>query len=111
MQDLVQNRHVPRADNIDTVLQFVQKDEQQESRTSRFRYYVIRCQERALENRLSLLRNRYPNMRLLKPEYDDVNALHYWNRFQQEKLTQQDYFGNHFNVPEDMIELYEGLFV
>ena len=65
VQDLVRNRHVPRAGGIDTVLQFVQKNEQQESRTLRFRYCVIRCQERALENRLNILRNRYPNMRLL----------------------------------------------
>ena len=67
--------------------------------------------ECALENRLNLLRNRYPNMRLLEPECDDTNALHCWNRFKQENLTRQDYYGNHFNVPKDMIELFENLFV
>ena len=106
---LVQTRHVPRAGN--TLLQFVQKNKQQESRTSRFRYYVIRCQQRALENRLNLLHNRYPNMRLLEPECYNANALHCWNRFKQENLTRQDYYGNHFNVPKDIIELFEDLFV
>ena len=76
VQDLVQNRNILRAGSIDTLLQFVQENEQQESRTSRFRYFVIRCQQRALKNRLNLLRNRYPNMRLLQPECDDANALH-----------------------------------
>ena len=82
---LVQTRHIPRAG--DTLLQLVQNNKQQEDRTLRFRYYVIRCQQRALENRLNLLHNKYPNMRLLEPKCYDTNALHDWNKFKQENLT------------------------
>ena len=99
--DLVQNRHVPRTGEFDTALEFVEKNEQQQSRTSRFQYYVIRCQKCNLQKRVAILRIRFPNLKILEPVCDNVNATHCWNR----------YSGNHFNIPDDLIEFFEDLFV
>ena len=108
---MIENRHVPRAGDIDTVLLFAEKNEQLPSRTSKFEYYVIRCQRRALETRRRLLLDRYPNARILEPECDDANALHCWNRFKQEVLSRDDYLRNHFNVPDYELEVFEDFFV
>ena len=74
-------------------------------------YYVIRCQRRAMQKRIDLALERYPNMVIIEPECDNANAILYWNRFRDEHLTRDHYFRDHFSVPKDLFDLFEGLFV
>ena len=111
LQDLVRNRHIPRAGNVDTVLQFVKKNKQHQSRTSGFQYYVIKCQRCNLGKRVIILKISFVDLKTLDPKCNDANIPHSWNRFKQDYLSQKNYLGNHCNVPKDMIELFEDLFV
>ena len=45
-----------------------------------------------------------------EPECDDPNAVHCWNRFKTDILTKQNYYRNHFSLPEEVQELFEDMF-
>ena len=102
LQDLIVNRHVPRKQEIDNVLCFVDKKSD-----DKHQFYVIRCQRKALETHKRCLRNRYPDMVILK-ECDDANAVHRWCRFKGEIIN--DFHRNHFNLNEEGRELFETAF-
>ena len=110
--DLIENRHVPRSGDIDTVLIAIEKnaDTNEHDRARPFSKYMLRCQRKQRSARLAVLRTKYPNMLVLEPECGDANAVHCWNRFKQGVLTKENYFRNHFNVPEDARELFEDMF-
>ena len=55
IRDLIANRHVPRSGGIDTALVAVEKNEEH-GKVGRHPYYLVRYQNRALKNRLDLLR-------------------------------------------------------
>ena len=109
---MIENRLVPRAGNFDTILFFVEKnpDDDQES-VVHLPYYMIRCQQRAMQKQIDLVKESYPNMVIIETECDDANAIDCWNRFRNEHLTRDNYFRNHFSIPEDLLDLFEGLFV
>ena len=114
IEDLIANRHVPRSGAIDTVLVVVEKnadeDTKEHKRAKNFDKYMLRCQKKQVNGRLSVLRAKYPNMVVLEPRYDDGNAIHVWNRFKQRVLTKENYFRNHFRLPPDAEELFEDMF-
>ena len=114
IEDLIANRHVPRSGDIDTVLVVVEKnadeDTKEHKRAKNFDKYMLRCQKKQVNGRLSVLRAKYPNMVVLEPIYDDGNAIHVWNRFKQRVLTKENYFRNHFRLPPDAEELFEDMF-
>ena len=102
VQDLIQNRYVPRKYPIDNVLCFVNKNSDE-----RHQFYVIRCQRKSLETHKRCLRNRYPNMVVLG-ECEDANAVHRWCRFKKNVID--DFHRNHFNLNEEARELMETAF-
>ena len=102
VQDLIQNRHVPRRNLIDNVLCFIDKQSDE-----KHQFYIIRCQRRRLEHHKKCLRNRYPNMIILG-ECDDGNAVHRWCRFKEDCI--HDFYRNHFNLDEEGRELFETAF-
>ena len=114
IEDLIANRHVPRSGTIDTVLVVVEKnadeDTKEHKRAKNFDKYMLRCQKKQVDGRLSVLRAKYPNMVVLEPRCDDGNAIHVWNRFKQRVLTKENYFRNHFRLPPDAEELFEDMF-
>ena len=111
IQNLVRNRHVPRSGNIDNILCVVAKNNPDETgKPGRHPYYMIRCQKKALPKHLNILRDKYPNMIVKEPECDDPNAVHCWNRFKTDILTKHNYYRNHFSLPEEVRELFEGMF-
>ena len=69
--DLIANRHVPRSGAIDTVLVAVEKnadeDTKEHKRAKNFDKYMLRCQKKQVDGRLSVLRAKYPNMVVLEP--------------------------------------------
>ena len=112
--DLIENRHVPRSGAIGTVLVVAEKnageDTKEQKKAKNFDKYMLRCQKKQVDGRLSLLRAKYPNMVVLEPRCDDGNAIHVWNRFKQRVLTKKIYFRNHFRLPPDAEELFEDMF-
>ena len=100
--DLIANRHVPRREEIDNVLCFIDKNSDEQHQ-----FYVIRCQKRALEKHRRCLRNRYPNMIILG-ECDDPNSIHRWNRFKSDSVY--DFYRNHFSLDREARELFETAF-
>ena len=80
--DLIANRHVPRSGTIDTVLVVVEKnadeDTKEHKRAKNFDKYMLRCQKKQVDGRLSVLRGNYRNMVVLEPRCDDSNAIHVW---------------------------------
>jgi len=97
---------VPRSGDIDTVLVAIEKNQPDELHP----FYMLRCQKMQVDRRLSVLRAKYPDMDVLEPECDDPNAIHAWNRFKHRILTKENYYRNHFTLPDDTIELFEDLF-
>ena len=114
IEDLIANRHVPRSGAIDTVLVVVEKnvdeDTKEHKKAKNFGNYMLRCQKKQVDGRLSVLRAKYPNMVVLEPRRDDGNAIHVWNCFKQRVLTKENYFRNHFRLPPDAEELSEDMF-
>ena len=49
-------------------------------------------------------------MEVLEPECDDANAIHAWNWFKRRILTKENYYRNHFTLPDDTVELFEDFF-
>ena len=96
--DLIENRHVPRRDGIDTVLcPIVKNDPDETGKTGAYEYYMIRCQERVLKYHINCLRLRYPQM-TVKTYCDDGNAIHRFSRFTKDVLQKPNYHRNHFNL-------------
>ena len=114
IEDIIANRHVPRSGTIDTVLVVVEKnadeDTKDHKKAKNFDKYMLRCQKKQVDGRLSVLRAKYPNMVVLEPRCDDGNAIHVWNRFKQRVLTKENYFRSHFRLPPDAEELFEDMF-
>ena len=112
--DLIANRHVPQSRAIDTVLVVVEKnadeDIKEHEKAKNFDKYMLRCQKKQVDGRLSVLRAKYPNMVVLEPRCDDGNAIHGWNRFKQRVLTKENYYRNHFRLPPDAEKLFEDMF-
>jgi len=110
--DLIANRFVPRSGNFDTVLVAIEKNTETEAdeKARPFTNYMLRCQKKQVNERLSVLRVKYPDMLVLEPECDDPNAVHAWNRFKRGVLTRANYYRNHFNLPEEARELFEDVF-
>ena len=109
--NLIENRHVPHSGNIDNILCVIQKNQPDEAgRKGRHRYYMIRCQKRALSTQINLLRISYPNMNVFEPECDDPNAIHAWNRFKTDLLGKDNYYLNHFSLPEEHRGFFEDIF-
>ena len=88
--------------NTNTELVFVQKNAPQ----WRYGYYVILCPRNRLDLELRVAQLEYPNARFLEPECDD--ALYSWFRYKYETL--QDYYEDHFNIPEELHEEFESVF-
>ena len=111
---LIANRYVPRSGTIDTVPVVVEKnadeDTKEHEKAKNFDKYMLRCQKKQVDGRLSVLRAKYPNMVVLEPRCDDGNAIHVWNRFKQRVLTKENYFRNYFRLPPDAEELFEDMF-
>ena len=105
IQDLIANRHVPRRGVIDTVLSLIDK----QCKNEPHKWYMIRCQYRALDNHKKWLRKRYPNM-IEKGESDDPNAVHRWCSFKKDVLRKENYYKNHFSMTEEQEELFETVF-
>ena len=96
--NLIENRHVPRRDGIDTVLcPIVKNDPDETGKTGAYEYYMIRCQERVLKYHINCLRLRYPQM-TVKTYCDDGNAIHRFSRFTKDVLQKPNYHRNHFNL-------------
>ena len=112
--DLIANRHVPRSGAIDTVLVVVEKnaddDTKEHEKAKNFDKYMLRCQKKQVDGRISVLRAKYPNMVVLEPKCDDGNAIYVWNHFKQRVLTKENYYRNHFRLPPDAEELFEDMF-
>ena len=112
--DLITNRHVPRSGATDTVLVVVEKnvdeDIKEHKKAKNFDKYMLRCQKKKVDGRLSVLRAKYPNMVVLEPRCDDGNAIHVWNHFKQRVLTKENYYRNHFRLPPDAEVLFEDMF-
>ena len=108
IDDLVVNRHVPRIDDIDTVLcAFVKNKHDEEGRAGDLPYYMVRCQKRNLDKQISTIMVKYPNMRI-RGEYEDANAIHHWCYLKKEILGKEHSFFNHFTLVDDQRDLFEG---
>ena len=109
--DLITHRHVPRCGDIHTVLVVVEKNmPDEEVKPAQHPYYMIRCQKKCLNAQIKILRIKYPNMIVKEPVCNDANSIHAWSRFKQDILKKQNYYLNHFSLPEESRELFEGMF-
>ena len=104
IQDLTE-RHVPRRGIIDNVLSLIDK----QCKNEHYKFYMIRCQYKNLNNHKKWLRKRYPNM-IEKGESDDPNAVHRWHSFKKDFFSKENYYKNHFNITEENEELFEIVF-
>ena len=110
IDDLIDNRHVPRIDDTDTVLcAFVKKKPDEEDRAGNLPHYMVRCQKRNLDKHITTIMVKYPNMRI-RGEYEDANAIHHWCYFKKEILGKEQSFFNHFTLVDDQRDLFEGMF-
>ena len=111
VNDLIANRHVPRSGDIDTILVTIEKNQlHEEGKPAQHPYYMIRCQKKCLNAQIKILRIKYPNMIVKEPVCNDANSIHAWSRFKQDILEKQNYYLNHFSLPEESRELFEGMF-
>ena len=101
INDLLENRHVPRRGYFDKVLCFI-KNNSKEAHP----YYVTQCQYRQLEKYKKCLELRYPNMEETGT-CDDPNAIHQWKKFKTEVIEKPNYYKNHFSLTEEKRELLE----
>ena len=101
IDDLIKNRHVARRGCFDNVLCFIKKNS-----GDGHPYYVIRCQDRQLENHKRWLKLRYPSMEVAG-RCDDPNAIHRWNRFKREVIKRPNYYKNLFSLTKKKRELLE----
>ena len=65
--------------------------------------------EKSIKKRFDLLRLKYPDMEVKEPKCEDANAIHCWNRF-RDLLGKENYYKNHFSLPEEHCEFFEDLF-
>ena len=105
IRDLVQNRYVRRIGEHDNILCAIDKNEPEEHHP----YYMIRCQRMRLQKRINILRAKYPNMIIKRPEYDAANAVICWVSFKQ-YIGKQNYHVNHFSLDEDSRVVFEDTF-
>ena len=111
VDDLIQNRHVPRRGDYDTVLCFVEKNcPDEEGLAALYPYWVIRCQKKVLKVQKKLLKCRYPDMVEMGPVCEDANAIHCWNRFKKKWLGRTNWMGNQFILPDSAREEFARLF-
>ena len=75
IQNQIENRHVPRSSDTDTVLVVVENNEEH-GKAGKHPYYMVRCQRRVLKSCLDFLRVKYPNMEVKEPNSEDGNAIH-----------------------------------
>ena len=52
----------------------------------------------------------YPNMTVKEPEFEDANGIQKWNRFKEDFLQNENYYRNHFSLPDHTIEFLEDIF-
>ena len=63
IEDLVENRHIPRRGIYDTVLVVVEKNKRDEGgKAGEHPYYMIRCKKSHVAHQKSILLDRYPDM-------------------------------------------------
>ena len=105
IRDLVQNRHVPRIGKYDNILCAIDKNTPEEHHP----YYMIRCMRMRLQKRINILRAKYPDMIIKRPEYDAANAVICWVRFKQ-YIGRENYHRNHFSLDEDSRDVFEDTF-
>ena len=51
-----------------------------------------------------------PSMVVNKPQFENSSAIHRWNMFKEDFLQKENYYRNHFNLPDDTIEFFEDMF-
>ena len=105
IQNLIQNRHVPHIGEHDNILCAIDKNIAEEHHP----YYMIRCQRMRLQKRINILRAKYPDMIIKRPEYDAANAVICWVRFKQ-YIGRENYHRNHFSLDEDSRDVFEDTF-
>ena len=105
IQNLIQNRHVPHIGEHDNILCAIDKNTAEEHHP----YYMIRCQRMRLQKRINILRAKYPDMIIKRPEYDAANAVICWVRFKQ-YIGRENYHRNHFSLDEDSRDVFEDTF-
>ena len=67
----------------DNILCAIQKNEPDElGKPGRHPYYMIRCQRMRLQERINILRAKYPKMIIKRPTCDAANAVICWVEFQ-----------------------------
>ena len=105
IQNLIQNRHVPHIGEHDNILCAIDKNTAEEHHP----YYMIRCQRMRLQKRINILRAKYPDMIIKRPEYDAANAVICWVGFKQ-YIGRENYHRNHFSLDEDSRDVFEDTF-
>ena len=101
IQNLVRNRHVPRIGKHDNILCAIDKNAPEETgKPGRHPYYMIRCQQMRLQERLHIKQLQYPNMVIKRPTYDAANAVICWVAFQK-YIGKDSYYRNHFSLDND----------
>ena len=94
----------------DNILCAIQKNEPDElGKPGRHPYYMIRCQRMRLQERINILRAKYPKMIIKRPTYDAANAVICWVEFQN-YIGKESYYSNHFSLNEDSRDVFEDTF-
>ena len=85
----------------DNILCAIQKNEPDElGKPGRHPYYMIHCQRMRLQERINILRAKYPKMIIKRPTYDAANAMICWVEFQN-YIGKESYYSNHFSLDND----------
>ena len=94
----LQQRYVNERGNIDNILIVIEKkDAEEEGKSGRHQYYVIRCQKQNQGTQLLRKNRKYSNM-IIKGTCDDANAVHEWCCFKLNVLDRENYHFNHFSL-------------
>ena len=66
-------------------------------------------EKRVLKSPLDFLQVKYPEMEVKEPRCENANNIHCWNRFKRDLLGKENYYKNHFSLPEEHREFFEDL--
>ena len=89
IQDLMQNRHVPRAEDpgLDTIVMIIEKNSTPEQdEFYEYPYYIARIQRRYAVTKKRWFRAQYPNHHFIVEELDNPNSIHAFNRFEEARV-------------------------
>ena len=92
IQDLMQNRHVPKAEDpgLETIFMIIEKHSiPEQDEFYKYPYYIARIQRRYAVMKKRLFKTQYPNHHFIVDKLDNLNSIHAFNRFEEQRCIER----------------------